>query len=54
MREGEPNHAFLDGLPMALGELQMSKPSEALVTFVGSKRGGPFGDHPHTPRHRLI
>jgi hypothetical protein len=29
MRGGEPNHAFLDGLAMELGELQMGDLSEA-------------------------
>jgi hypothetical protein len=40
---GEQNHAFLDGLAMALGELQMGNPSEALVASVGSKHGVRWG-----------
>jgi hypothetical protein len=31
MRGGEPYHTFFYGLAMALGELQMGNPSEALV-----------------------
>jgi hypothetical protein len=30
---------FLDGLAIALGELRTGNPSEALVSFAGSKRG---------------
>jgi hypothetical protein len=37
MRGGEPNHTFLDGLAMALDELQTGNLSEVLVPFVGSK-----------------
>jgi hypothetical protein len=32
-------HAFLDGLAMALSELQTDDSSEALVPFTGSKCG---------------
>ena len=39
MRGGEPNHTFLDGLAMALDELQIGNLSEALAPFTGSKRG---------------
>jgi hypothetical protein len=39
MGRGELNHAFLDGLAMALGELQTSNPSEVLIPFVGFKHG---------------
>jgi hypothetical protein len=38
MRGVEPNHAFLDELAMALGELQTGNTSEAMAPFVGSKR----------------
>jgi hypothetical protein len=44
MRGGELYHAFLDGLAMALAELQIGNPSETLVHFTGSKhvvRWGP-------------
>lgn len=39
MGRGELYHALLDGLSMALSELQPSGPSEALVPFAGFKRG---------------
>jgi hypothetical protein len=38
MRGHESNHTFLDGLAMALDEVQMGNLSEALVPFTGSKR----------------
>jgi hypothetical protein len=40
---GEPNHSFLDGLAMTLGELQTGNPSEALVLSVGFKCGVRWG-----------
>jgi hypothetical protein len=43
MRGGEPYHAFLDGLAMALGELQVGNPSEALDALAGSKHGVRWG-----------
>jgi hypothetical protein len=43
MRGGESNHSFLDGLAVALGELQTGNLSEALGPFVGSKRGIRYG-----------
>jgi hypothetical protein len=43
MRGGELSHTFLDGLAMALGDLQMGNPSEALVPFAGSKSRSPRG-----------
>jgi hypothetical protein len=39
MRRGELYHAFLNGLGMALDELQTDDLSEALAPFIGSKRG---------------
>jgi hypothetical protein len=38
---------------MALNELQKGDLSEAPVPFLGSRRGS-AGDHPHTPKFRLI
>lgn len=43
MRGGEPYHAFLDGLAIALGELQMGNLSETLASLAGSKRGVHWG-----------
>jgi hypothetical protein len=56
MMGGEPNHAFLDGLAMTLGELKMGNPSEALVPFVGSKRGVRWGpsSYSRAPTHIAV
>jgi hypothetical protein len=53
MRGGEPYHTFLDELAMALGELQVGNPSEALAPLAGSKHGvcwGPSSDS-QAPTH---
>jgi hypothetical protein len=56
MGAGEQNHTFLDGLAMALGELQMGNPSKALVASVGSKHGvrrGP-SSYSQEPTHIVV
>jgi hypothetical protein len=56
MRGGESYHAFLDGLAMALGELQVGNPSEALDPLVGSKRGVRWGlsSYSQAPTHIVV
>jgi hypothetical protein len=56
MRGGELYHVFLDGLAMALGELQAGNLSEAVVPFARSKRGvrwGPFS-YSRAPTHIVV
>jgi hypothetical protein len=56
MRGGEPYHAFLDGLTMALGESQAGNPSEALTPLAGSKRGVRWGlsSYTYVPTHIVV
>jgi hypothetical protein len=43
MGGGELYHAFLDGLAIALSELQTGNPNDALASLVGSKHGVCWG-----------
>jgi hypothetical protein len=58
MKRGEPYHTFLDGLAMALGELQAGNPSEALAPLAGagSKLGVRWGpsSYSQTPTHIVV